>query len=362
MVACSRIWERETGVRIAWDKRSLQDFEAFPVEELARDYDLIVIDHPHVGQITVEDCLVPLDVPGREAEREALSAGSVGPSYGSYHWGGHQWALPIDAASQVQAFRPDRLAFAPRRWTEIVELARAGHVMVPLRVPHSLMALFSLAGNLDPSGTAFSSGELFAPDAGARAYDLLAELFAIMDRRSLEMDPIAVFETMAQPQSTTWVSPLIYGYVNYAKAGFRPARLGFADIPAAGAHGPAGTALGGTGIAVSARSTHREQAIDFAYWIASGEVQRGPYAKAGGQPGHAAAWDDPAVNAETGYFYRNTRATLQSAWVRPRHNGYMRLQEAAAVRINEGLEQREKAAHVISDINTSYRASLIASG
>ena len=358
MVACSRIWESETGVRITWDKRSLQDFEAFPVDELAREYDLIVIDHPHVGQITVENCLLPLDVPGREAEREALSAGSVGPSYDSYHWGGHQWAFPIDAASQVQAFRPDRLAFAPVRWSEIVELARAGHVTMPLRPPHSLMALFSLAGNLDRSGTAFDTGELFDPEAGARAYDLLAELFAIMDRRCIEMDPIAVFEEMAQPESSAWVCPLIYGYVSYATAGFRPARLGFADIPAAGTHGPAGTALGGTGIAVSAFGKHPGHATDFAYWIASGEVQRGPYAKAGGQPGHAAAWDDPEVNADAGSFYRNTRATLQSAWVRPRHNGYMRLQDMAAQRLNEGLEQREKAALVITEINNAYLASL----
>jgi hypothetical protein len=51
MMAASRDWLTETGVSIAWDKRSLQDFESFPVEELARSYDLIVIDHPHVGQV-----------------------------------------------------------------------------------------------------------------------------------------------------------------------------------------------------------------------------------------------------------------------------------------------------------------------
>ncbi|TIU26397.1 MAG: carbohydrate ABC transporter substrate-binding protein, partial [Mesorhizobium sp.] len=54
MVACSRLWQEKTGVSIEWEKRSLQDFESFSVEELARAYDLIVIDHPHVGQITAE--------------------------------------------------------------------------------------------------------------------------------------------------------------------------------------------------------------------------------------------------------------------------------------------------------------------
>ena len=50
--AAAREWEARTGVAVNWDKRSLQDFESFPVELLAREYDLIIIDHPHVGQIT----------------------------------------------------------------------------------------------------------------------------------------------------------------------------------------------------------------------------------------------------------------------------------------------------------------------
>src|SRR4029453_6208849 len=92
--------------------------ESFPVEELARTYDLIVIDHPHVGQITGEGCLAPLDGGGREAERAALAAGSVGKSYPSYAWLGRQWAFPIDAATQVQAWRPDLLPAAARALNE----------------------------------------------------------------------------------------------------------------------------------------------------------------------------------------------------------------------------------------------------
>jgi multiple sugar transport system substrate-binding protein len=81
MVACSALWREAAGVAIARDKRSLQDFESFPVEELARAYDLIVVDHPHVGQITAEGCLEPLDIPERAAELAALAAGSVGRSF-----------------------------------------------------------------------------------------------------------------------------------------------------------------------------------------------------------------------------------------------------------------------------------------
>ena len=83
MIACSALWRERSGVAITWDGRSLQDFESFPVEELARAYDLIVIDHPHVGQITAEGCLEPLDIPGRQADLAAIAAGSVGRSLSS---------------------------------------------------------------------------------------------------------------------------------------------------------------------------------------------------------------------------------------------------------------------------------------
>jgi multiple sugar transport system substrate-binding protein len=360
MVACSALWREKTGVEIAWDKRSLQDFESYPVEELARRYDLIVIDHPHVGQITAEGCLAPLDVPGREAERAALARGSVGKSYPSYEWQGRQWAFPIDAATQVQAWRPDLIAAPLTRWEEVVALAREGRVLLPLKPPHSLMCFFSLAANLGfPCATEpREDGEaLIDAEAGASVLEMIRELADLVDPGCLDMDPIAVSERMAEPGSGIACAPLIYGYVSYAMEGFRPHRLAFADIPAAGSNGPVGTALGGTGIAVSAFSTAKEAAADFAYWIASGAAQRGPYSRSGGQPGHADAWEDAEVNAATGDFYRATRATLEGAWLRPRHDGYMAFQQAASDRVNQGLEERQEGREVVADLNRLFEES-----
>ncbi|PBC04584.1 extracellular solute-binding protein [Mesorhizobium sp. WSM3860] len=357
MVACSRLWHEKTGVSVEWEKRSLQDFESFSVEELARAYDLIVIDHPHVGQITAEKCLAPLDVPGREAEREALAKASVGRSYPSYTWQGRQWAFPVDAATQVQAWRPDLIDAAPKIWTEVLELAQQGHVLLPLRPPHSLMCFFTLAADLGRPCAVEGPGDLLDPETGETVFEMLREIAAAVDPECLTMDPIAVFETMAEAGSRIACAPLIYGYVPYATAGFRPNRLFFCDMPTVGGNGPVGSALGGTGIAVSAFSAAGKEAIDFAYWIASGDVQRGPYAAAGGQPGHAAAWEDAAVNAATGDFYRGTRATLEGAWVRPRHDGYMAFQQAASDRLNEGLAGRQDARRVVADINRLLRES-----
>lgn len=354
MVAGAEQWLADTGVEIKWEKRSLQDFETFPVEELARNFDMIVIDHPHVGQITKEGCLLPLDVPGRETDLKALADGSVGQSFPSYNWQGRQWAFPLDAATQVQAWRPDLMDNPATSWGEVLRLARARKVLLPLRSPHSLMCFYTLVAN---AGTPCSvEGELISVEDGSQAFEQLREIASLVKPECFGMDPIAVFEEMAKSDSEIACSPLIYGYVNYAMPGFRDRLIRFADIPA-GAAGVAGSALGGTGIAVSAFSKHPEAAIDFAYWIASGAVQKGLYAASNGQPGHADAWEDDTVNNATSGFYRDTRATLEGAWVRPRHDGYMLFQEAASERINKGLLDKEKAEVVVADLNRLFRES-----
>ncbi len=355
LIACSAVWEARTGVGIEWDRRSLQDFESFPVAELAERYDLIVIDHPHVGQITREQCLVPLD---DGTDVALLRKDYVGASLASYEWEGRLWALPIDAAAQVQAWRPDLLASPPAEWSQMLELAAAGAVLCPLRPPHNLMALFTLSG-LSGSAAQADGPELLAPAGAGIAYELLRELTACLDRTCLAMDPIAVLERMSQPDSSCVSAPLIYGYVSYSRRASEAdpgrAAIAFGDLtPLTSGAPPAGSALGGTGIAVSARSPHRQAAIGFAYWVAGREAQRGPYLAGGGQPASAAAWEDAAANGAALDFYRNTRATLESAWLRPRHAGYMRFQHAAAERLLQGLGSGEPARSVVAAINRLF--------
>ena len=357
LVACSHIWQEKTGVNVIWEKRSLQDFETYPVDELARAFDLIVIDHPHVGQITGEGCLAPLDVAGREAERLALHAESVGGSYESYEWDSHQWAFPIDAATQVQAVRPDLVARAPSRWSDVLDLAAKGLVLLPLRPPHSLMTFYTLAANLGTPCRSNGKGALIDAAAGARVVNLMRELVRHLDPVCFDLDPIAVLERMSAEGASVACSPLIYGYVSYSIAGFRHYPLRFGNIPAAGNLGPVGSALGGTGIAVSAFSGARAQAIDFAYWVASGDVQSGHYAAAGGQPGNARAWEEGTVNASTDDFYRGTRETLESSWIRPRHNGYMAFQQEGSDCINSGLLSGEPAEQIVASLNGLFVAS-----
>ena len=49
------------GLPLVWDKHSLEAFESHPIGDLCARYDLVVLDHPHVGEAVATDCLVPLE-------------------------------------------------------------------------------------------------------------------------------------------------------------------------------------------------------------------------------------------------------------------------------------------------------------
>ncbi len=357
MVATSKIWLEKTGVNIEWEQRSLQDFESYPVEDLARKYDLIVIDHPHVGQIAEENCLTPLDRPERQAELTLLAQQSVGESFPSYIWQGRQWALPIDAATQVLAYRADALSGPVTQWSDVIALAREGKVTLPMRAPHALMSFYTLAANLGTPCSSEKADELISRDAGIFVLNMLAELLEHVKPDCWDMDPIAAFELVASGERQEVLVPLAYGYLSYAIEGFRTHRLAFSDIAIAGNAGPLGSALGGTGIAVSAYSGNVDAALDYAFWVAGAEVQKTIYAQAGGQPGNLDAWQDDAVNAPVHGFYRNTLATLDQSWMRPRYDGYMAYQKKGSEILEAGLRGGKDHGAIIDEMNAAFAAS-----
>lgn len=352
LVAASEAWAamnpKEGGAAIVWEARSLQDFEAWPLDDLARRYDLIVIDHPHVGMAADANVLRPF-----EGGLTDMAQGSIGESFASYRWAGRQWALPIDAAAQVMARSLPDLAHPPTDWGEILRMAAQGRVGLPMREPHALMSLMTLCGLCGILLDA-DAPDLF-PDEACEAWERLAELFALCGPQSAAQDPIAVLEAMADPFARLVLAPLIYGYINYAMEGFRPHRLAFSDLVPVHGGRPQGSVLGGTGIAVSAFSAHGEEAERFALWLASGPVQRDLVARHGGQAGHDSAWCDGAANAASGDFYRATRATLDHSWLRPRHATYIEGQQKASAYIVEAMQKGARARSALFEVNTILR-------
>ena len=90
------------------DARSLLAFGDQPIVEFYNEYDLMIIDHPHVPDAVHSDTVIAFDELLSSSELELLSKTSVGQSHSSYQYQGKQWALAIDTAAQVSAFRPDK--------------------------------------------------------------------------------------------------------------------------------------------------------------------------------------------------------------------------------------------------------------
>ncbi len=344
LAAISAEWSASSDIPVHWDARPLKDFEDQPLEELAGAYDLVLVDYPFTGTAARSGLIAAVDEWVDAAYLEDQRCHSAGPSFASYTWNGRQWALAIDAACQVAALREDLLATCgngrvPSTWDEVRQLATAlrgqrPQLAVPLNPNHAYCAFLSVGLSLAGPGFWPRGGQIDRA-AGREALDFLRALAGLLHPLSADADPIAVSDRMATTDEIAYV-PLMFGYSNYARAGFRAHRLCFADAPR-GPSGHIGSVLGGVGLALSARSPRREAAADLARRIAAAEVQSGLYFDAGGQPGHAAAWDSPAVNARVGGFFTAVRATMEQAFMRPRVPGHRRFQVEAGLLVHDFL-------------------------
>lgn len=358
MVATAQAFaEAHPGAVIEWEKRSLQAFADRPIGEMADRYDLMVIDHPHVGEVAQSGLLAALDQTDHAGELATLADQSVGVSHASYSFGGHQWALAIDAATPVASYRPDLLDTPPDRWTDVIALAESAKVVWPIKPIDALMGFFNVAAN---HGFAVAKEDEYLINR-SDGQEVLGALWAVarhVPRACLSMNPIEAYEWLSTGDDGRCYCPYAYGYSNYARPGYRARLLKFADVAA---HvpdaGPRGTTIGGTGIAVSSRSPNLQTAVDYAFWVASAEVQKGLFFTSGGQPGNAVAWEDDAVNRASSDFFRDTRQTLETAWLRPRYNGYMAFQDEGGTIVNRFLAGDADAAKTLDDLDTAYRRS-----
>ena len=340
--AISTAWSKDSGVAMEWDARPLKDFEDQPLEELATKYDLVLVDYPFMGVAATSGLIVPVN-DWVDADYVADQAThSVGPSYVSYTWNGKQWALAIDAACQVSAVRDDLwhgadLRELPETWGEVAGVATdrrdaSSKVAIPLNPNHAYCAFLSVGVSLMGAGF-WTAGRRVDQAAGIEALEFLRRLAANVHPCSRTDDPIGISDRMAATDEIVYV-PLMFGYSSYARPGFRARLLRFSNAPR-GASGVIGSVLGGVGMALSSQSAHRAAAAELARLIASGPTQSGLYARSGGQPGHAAAWESSEINKLTGGFFKSTRLTMEHAFLRPRVPGHRRFQPLAGELIHK---------------------------
>jgi multiple sugar transport system substrate-binding protein len=360
LAATAAFTRRHPGIDVSWEARSLQDFADFPLALLAERYDLLVFDHPFIGEVAASELLVPLDAVLPAGIIADAAAHSVGPSHRSYVWDGHPWALAIDAACHVSAHRPDLVGRAPADWAAVLAFARRAHadggplLALPAKPIDSLLAFLSMLAN-DVGEPFGRDGGLAAPDRAVVALELLAELLAHAHPASLDANPIQLLELMATTDEVAYL-PLTFGYVTYATPGTRPHQVHFGPMPA-GRRGVAGGVLGGAGLGISARSAHVAEAAELLAFVASGDVQAGAYVAGGGQPGHRAAWLDAAVNAGHGDFFAATLRGIDAAYLRPRWPGYLPAQTTAADLLHAGLRRGAHAGDLVAALDTHFTAA-----
>jgi len=221
--AADRLDDARDGIAIAWDKQPLEGFESHPIGELCTRYDLVVLDHPHIGEAVASACLIPLEEIFTADDISTWSRDTIGPCLTSYRYAGHHWALPLDAATQVMALNTDLERDPPPTWDDVVACSAGMPVALSMAGPHPLLTFFSLATAFgEPPGEA-DPEMLVSEETGAQVLDVMATLVGRMPAAARALNPIELLRAMATG-STVALCPLVYGYVNYASRDGRAGR------------------------------------------------------------------------------------------------------------------------------------------
>jgi multiple sugar transport system substrate-binding protein len=347
-------------IEIEWTARSLKDFGKVSLEELAMRFDLIIFDHPFVGQAARKELLVDLKPYLDASSLAQFEEGAIGCSWLSYHWQDKILGLPIDVAAQVAAFRPDLLCrgghYPPATFAQIFDLAlalREEDMWVGLTAcPTDAICMFvTLASNqgFDIPGP---QGGFIDARQGTRILEQLKRLVDVSHPDSVDMNPIKLLDRMSQTDEIAYV-PYAFGYSNYSRVGAERF-IQFTDIVAAGPYGCAGAILGGAGFGVTTRCRHVEEAVNYGRWLCSPEYQQTHYFADGGQPGMMQAWADAACDRAARGFFSGTLRTLTSAYMRPRVPGFVPFFEEAGGQINAFFRNKLNAADLIGWLNAEF--------
>ena len=360
MVATSqRFSELNPNIEISWEKRSLQEFADASIDDLAKRFDLLVIDHPWTGFGAQTNAILPLsDYLSMEYIKDQ-EMNTVGRSYGSYVFHNKLWALPIDAATPVASARLDLLEKnglkVPQKYNDVLALAKKGLVAfagIPVDV---LMSFYMYCCSLGENP--FQSQEIvISKETGKKALQLFRELAQLIDPANFNRNPIQVYEAMVNSDEIAYC-PFAYGYSNYSRIGYSQKLLHFYDLVQLN-NEPMISSLGGTGLAVSSFGQHIPEALKYAEFTGSSQVQQTIFADNGGQPGHFQAWKSDRINQLTHDYFKNTLPALERAFLRPRYSGHMYFQDHAGDVVRNYLINGGNEDAVLDELNALYIKSL----
>lgn len=352
-----RYAELHPGFDIAWEKRSLSEFESKPIEQLAAEYDFLVIDHPWAGFAAKHNVLLPLNEHLPEDFLANQKANSVGKSFESYNFDGFQSALPIDAASPIALSRPDKISEAdlPRTFEEVLELAKTGKVIYAATPTYLVMDFYAMCATAGADLFGADEAHVVDREGGLATLADMKRLADLCDPVVFSLNTIDLHEELAKSDAAVYC-PWVYGYVNYSRRGYAANPVKASNIVTY--HGSIlQGVLGGTGLAISSGTKHVAEAVDFVRYALSPEVQSTLYSDCGGQPGHRAAWLDEECNRTTLGFFKDTLETLDAAYLRPRYSGYLHFQDNAGPVLHEFVQGHKTAEETLDELDAIYVAS-----
>ena len=354
VVNSNSLLKSEHDLTVSWEARSLLAFGDQPISEFYLDFDLMIIDHPHVPDAVHSGTVLPFEDLLSHEKLAALARTSVGQSHASYQYQNKQWALAIDTAAQVSAFRSDKADRSPIFWSEVLDLARSGTLLWPHKPVDAFSTFATLMAQLDSPLT--SSDRYIDLEVASEALTFMIELAGLVPDFCLTSNPIDIAEILATDDRYTH-GVCMYGYSNYSRAGFRDHLLTYDDVPSFDGQA-SGSQLGGAGIAVSSASSNPRLAAEIAYLLSSPEIQSTTYVTAGGQPGNLAAWKSHTANELTHNFFSNTLRTLEKAWVRPRIFGWPEVQFATSQIIHRILSEKKLHSSDLLLIESIFEAQI----
>lgn len=350
-------------IEIHWKKRSLKDFEDFPIEKLVKDYDLIMVDHPFMSEARKEKLLLPLQELLSAKCMDDLKRENIGQTYDSYWVDSDLMALPVDAATQVSAYRPDYFAekglSAPRSFEEIFKLAASleagkaiGACMNPTHIFSTYMSLSAQQLGKDY----FDRERGIDENVGVFSAECIYRLKNETAPATFDMNPIQCLNAMAGDGEIVY-APYIYGYVNYSLQGYSKHRLKFTDAPLLREDCSASTQVGGVGLAITNRVDGNvlDAAVKFAEYLVSSEVQRTTYTRNDGQPAAMCAWLDEENNEMTLDFFKGTLKTLEKGILRPKVVHWNLFQEAASNQMFRQVQDGVDCREIARSFNRTYQ-------
>ena len=230
---------------------------------------------------------------------------TAGRTWESHTVGGRQWALPIDAATQVSVYRPDRVDRVPERWADVLGAVRTVPSALCLGGPHAMLMWLSMPRDAD-------------------SLRLLRDLWPHVDQSVSLGGPIAIHDAL--DAGAIAYCPLAYQYVGYS-------HLAWANAP------DVRGVLGGGGLAVSAATRNSDAVRTWVRAFLTPDVQTGLVPENGGQPAVAAYWKG-----------RSTTRSLREALIRPRGRGWIAVQQQGSEIVREaviaGLDAEKAAAEL----------------